>query len=205
MIGVRDDDVLNHSSSKGDEFKKFKMVHDWICEVPDTLLHVPSILVTEIQKFPECIEYIRQETAEGRMQPEIHGLTHKNYADLTSSEIVLELTECKKWMKDNLGCVAKKFYSPWGAGEDEEGAHIRGAALSVGLELVTCENINEMEGPCGVVNQLKNGRDISYLDGDEIFLHWWQNMARLRRIVDVIKFGSWEQARVLSDHPKLFR
>jgi hypothetical protein len=205
VIRVRDDDVLNHSSGKGDEFKKFQMVHEWICEVPDTLIHVPAILVTEIQEFPACIEYIRQETAEGRMLPEIHGLTHKDYADLTHSEIVLDLEECKEWMVKNLDRTATKFYTPWGAGADAKGAHIRGAAASVGLELVTVENINEMKGADGVVNQLKNGRDISYLEGDEIFLHWWENMARLRRIVDVIQFGSWYHASVLSEHKKLFR
>jgi hypothetical protein len=203
MIRVRDDDVLNHSSGKGDEFKKFKMVHEWICEVPDTLIHVPTILVTEIQDFPECVEYVRQETAEGRMLPEIHGLTHKDYASLTPSEIVLELDECQEWIHKNLGYTPTKFYTPWGAGADERGKHIRGAATSVGLELITCEHIHKMNGRYGVVRQLKDGKDISYLEDDEIFLHWWESMARLKRIIEVIKFGSWESAKAANR--KLFR
>ncbi len=202
-IRVRDDDVLLGSSSKGDEFKKFKMVHEWICEVPDTLIHVPTILVTEIQEFPKCIEYIREETAEGRMLPEIHGLSHKDYADLSEKEIVAELNVCRDWIDYKFGHEATKLYSPWGAGADERGAHIKPAAASTGIELVTCENIHKLDGRYGVVQELKNGRDISYLEDDEIFLHWWQNVTRLKRIVEVIKFGSWESAKAANK--KLFK
>jgi hypothetical protein len=205
MIRVRDDDVLTHSSGMGDAEKKFRMVHEWICEVPDTLIHVPTVLTTELQKFPDTVEFMRQETAEGRMLPEIHGTTHKNYADLTSSEIVLELDECKEWIFKNLGHKATKFYTPWGAGADAAGAHIKGAATSIGLKLVTTENTNAMSGKKGVCYALKTGRDISYLEGDEIFLHWWENMTRLRRIVDVIKYGSWEEAAKSSKYKKIFR
>jgi hypothetical protein len=202
-IRVRDDDVLLSSSSKGDEFTKFKMVHEWIQEVPDRLIHVPTILVTEIQKFPKCIEYIREETAEGRMAPEIHGLKHHDYAALTTAEIVLELDECQEWIYKNLGCTPHKFYTPWGAGADERGAHIKGAAKSLGLELVTCENIHKMDGRYGVIRTLMDGKDISYLEGDEIFLHWWQNVTRLKRIIEVIKHGSWGSAKAANK--KLFR
>jgi peptidoglycan/xylan/chitin deacetylase (PgdA/CDA1 family) len=205
MIRVRDDDVLNKSSGMGDEFKKLQMVHEWICEVPDTLIHVPAILVTEIQAFPEAIEFIRQETAEGRMIPEVHGLEHKDYANLTSSEIVLELEECKEWIFKNLGHKATKFYTPWGAGADERGKHIKGAASAAGLEMVTCKGINKLNGRYGVVQEMKNGRDIHYLDGREIFLHWWENMTRLRRVVDMIKYGSWEEAAKSSKYKKIFR
>jgi peptidoglycan/xylan/chitin deacetylase (PgdA/CDA1 family) len=205
MIRVRDDDVLVNSSRLGDELKKFQMVHEWICEVPDTLIHVPTILVTEIKEFPDCIEFIRQETAEGRMIPEIHGLTHKDYGKLTHSEIVLELEECKEWLLKTFGHTPTKFYTPWGAGADERGRHIKDAAESLDLELVTTENTNAMSGKKGVVYALKTGRDISYLEGDEIFMHWWENATRLRRIVDIIKYGSWEEAAKLSKYKKIFR
>jgi peptidoglycan/xylan/chitin deacetylase (PgdA/CDA1 family) len=172
------------------------MVHDWICEVSDKVIHVPTILVTEIQKFPDCIEWIRQETAEGRMLPEIHGLEHKDYASLNSSEIVLELDECRDWIFRQFGHTATKFYSPWGAGADERGAHIRGAAKSIGIELVTCEGMLELKGGTGVINQLKNGRDIRWYDDKEIIIHWWEGVGRLRRFIEVVKHGSWEAAKV---------
>ena len=197
-IRVRDDDVLIGSSSTYDPLEKFKMVHGWVCEVPDTLIHVPTILVTEIKEFPKAIEFIRKETAEGRMHPEIHGLSHKDYASLTSAEIVLELKECKEFILKEFDYKALKFYTPWGAGADERGKHIRGAAAAVGLEMITCENINKMNGRYGVIQELKDGNNINYLEGKEIFLHWWENVTRLKRIVEVIKHGSWEEAKAVN-------
>ena len=108
---------------------------------------------------------------------------------------MLELEECQEWIFKNLGHKATTFYSPWGAGSDERGKHIRGAAASLGIKLVTCEHINKMNGRYGVIQQLMDGRDLSYLDGQEIFLHWWQGGARLKRIVEVAKHGSWEEAK----------
>ena len=202
-IRVRDDDVLIGSKSTDNPLKKFQMVHGWICEVPETLIHVPTILVTEIQEFPDAIEFIRQETAEGRMIPEIHGLSHKDYASLTFTEIVLELEECREWILKNLGCGVTKFYTPWGAGSDERGAHIRPAAIHAGLELVTCEDIHKMNGRYGVIQELKDGNTIDYLQDKEIFLHWWENVTRLKRIVEVIKHGSWAAAK--DANKQLFR
>jgi peptidoglycan/xylan/chitin deacetylase (PgdA/CDA1 family) len=199
MIGVRDDDVLISSSSYDSELGRFKQVHEWICEVPETLIHVPTILVTEIQQFPEAIDFVRQETAEGRMMPEIHGLEHKDYSKLTFEEIGSELNQCRDWIYEQFGHEPTKFYSPWGAGfkGSVNGAHIRPAAAAVGIELVTCEYISKLNGRYGVVKELSNGRDISYLENThdkEIFMHWWEGGSRLKRVVEVIKHGSWEEA-----------
>lgn len=202
MIRVRDDDVLLSSSSYSDELGRLKQIHDWICEVPDTLIHVPTILVTEIQEFPEAIEYIRKETTEGRMLPEIHGLSHKDYASLTSVEIVFELTQCKEFIHRQFDYKATKFYTPWGAGADERGKHIKGAAASVGLDLVTCESITKLQGRFGVCQELRDGRDLSYLDGGEIFMHWWEGGSRLKRVVEVAKHGSWVNAK--KENKRLF-
>ena len=195
MIRVRDDDVLLRSSSYDNELGRLKQIHEWICEVPDRMIHVPTILVTEIKEFPEAIEWIRQETGEGRMLPEIHGLEHKDYASLTSSEIVLELEECKEWVYKQFGYRPKKFYTPWGAGADERGKHIKGAAKAMGLEMVTCEDIDKLVGRYGVQQQMMDGRDLTYLDGREIFMHWWEGGSRLKRVVEVLKHGSWDEAK----------
>ena len=195
MIRVRDDDVLLPSSSYENELGRLKQIHEWICEVPDTLIHVTGILVLEIQEFPEAIEFIRQETAEGRMLPEIHGLSHKDYANLTEKEIVAELSVCRDWIDYKFGHKATKFYTPWGAGADERGAHIRPAAESIGIEVVTCEHITKMNGRHGIIQGLMDGRDLSFWDGQEILMHWWEGGCRLKRIVEVAKHGSWEEAK----------
>jgi hypothetical protein len=195
MIRVRDDDVLLPSSSYSSELGRLKQIHEWICEVPDQLIHVPTILILEIQEFPEAIRWMQEETAEGRMLPEIHGLSHKDYAALTEKEIIAELNVCRDWIDYKFGHVATKFYTPWGAGADERGAHIRPAAASIGIELVTCENLTKLCGRQGVVQELMDGRGIDYIDGGEIFLHWWEGGSRLKRVVEVIKHGSWEEAK----------
>jgi peptidoglycan/xylan/chitin deacetylase (PgdA/CDA1 family) len=165
--------------------------------VPDFLIHVPTICLLEIQEFPEAIEWIRQETQEGRMLPEIHGLSHKDYAKLTEKEIVAELNVCRDWIYHQFGHEATKFYSPWGAGFNAAGAHIRPAAESTGIELITCEQINKLQGRYGVCQELADGRDISYIHnfGGEIFMHWWEGGSRLKRVVETIKHGSWAEAK----------
>jgi len=203
MIRVRDDDVLISSKGTDNPLKKLQMIHEWMLEVPDKLIHVPTILVTEIQEFPEAIEWIRQETLEGRMLPEIHGLSHKDYAALTPDEIKRDMEYCRDWIYVHLGHRPTKFYTPWGAGFDARGAHIRPACAEIGIEVVTCEHINKLNGRYGVVQNLKDGKSIDYLEGDEIFLHWWESMARLKRIVEVIKHGSWEAATAANK--RLFR
>lgn len=195
MIRIRDDDVLLRSSSYSDELGRLQQVHEWICEVPERMIHVPSILIQEIQEFPKAVDWIRQETTAGRMLPEIHGLSHKDYASLTPREIISDLTYCKEWIQKEFNHTPTKFYSPWGAGFDARGAHIRPAAAEVGLELVTCEHINKLNGRYGVCQQLIDGHPLSYLDGNEIFLHWWEGGSRLKRVVEVAKYGSWAAAK----------
>ena len=202
MIRIRDDDVLVPSSSWKDELGRLKQIHEWLCEIPDTFIHVPTILVLDIQEFPECIEWIGQETKEGRMLPEIHGLSHKDYASMTEKEIVADLNVSRDWINYRFGHEATKLYTPWGAGADERGAHIRPAAASTGIELVTCENLTELTGRYGVIQQLMDGRSIDYLNGGEIFMHWWTGGSRLKRVVEVAKHGSWEEAK--AQNRKLF-
>ena len=195
MIRVRNDDVCFPSKSYDSELGRLQQIHEWICEVPDRMIHVPTILVLEIQEFPECIEWIRQETVEGRMLPEIHGLSHKDYAALTEKEIQADLNVCRDWIDYKFGHVATKFYTPWGAGADDRGAHIKPAAAAIGIEVVTCEDIDKLVGRYGVQQQMMDGRDLTYMDGREIFMHWWEGGSRLKRVVEVLKHGSWDEAK----------
>ena len=63
------------------------------------------------------------------------------------------------------------------------------------IELVTCEDIDKLVGRYGVQQQMMDGRDLTYLDGREIFMHWWEGGSRLKRVVEVLKHGSWEAAK----------
>lgn len=203
MIYVRDDDVLINSSGFSDPFKHFKKVHRWVCEAPDKLLHVPALLMYHnIDKqdrgllgFPEAVDFIKAETAAGRMRPEIHGYEHKDYKPLSKERIRTELEICKDWLWCEFDTVATKWYTPWGA----NAPHLYEAAVEAGLELVDCSNINKLAGRYGVVQQFREGRSPDYLEEKDIFFHWWEGGLRLKRAIEVIKHGDWATAKANND------
>lgn len=206
MIRIRDDDVLIPSSGWSNGLGRLQQIHAWICEVPDVLIHVPTILITEIQQFPECIDFVRNEAAEGRMEPQVHGLKHIDYADLTPDEIKRDLSACISWIKEHLGVTPTMWYTPWGAGFDDRGGHLPHAAEEVGLKIVGTrpEEICKIRGQYGVPRRLEDGASLSVFDGKEIFVHWWEGGARLKRIVEVAKHGSWAKAKAAPENSELF-
>ncbi len=206
MIRIRDDDVLVKSSSTQNPILKFKMVHEWICEVPETLIHVPTILVTEIQEFPEIIPFIREEAAEGRMEVQLHGLHHIDYAKLEEDDIVNQLEYCKGWIRKNMDVEPTKFYTPWGAGADGTGQNIHDASKRVGLEVVTCEKTCTLSGRDGLVQSVYQDQDIhEFMEDREILFHWWENATRLKRVVEALKAGSWAAAKALPENKHVFK
>ena len=188
-IYVRDDDVLLSSSSYSTPFQRFKQIHEWI-EKDSRFIHRPGILVSEIQGFPECIEYVKDKLKNTeQMQPEIHGLQHIDYGKLTKEEVKRQLVICQEWFLLNLEWTAARWYTPWGASQP----HLHEAAAEVGLELVDTSKINKLEGRYGVVQRLKDGSP-DFLEGQEIFMHWWSGGSRLLRVIETVKHGSWEAA-----------
>lgn len=189
-IRIRDDDILVNSSSYPDSFGRFKQIHEWICESTQ-FIHVPTILVKEIQQFPECIEYIRNETKEGRMLPEIHGHEHVDFAKISKEDLKEKFKLCKEFLWEKFEAHPRYVYSPWGASQP----HLHEAAEECGLKLIDCSQIMKLEGKHGIVQRLKDGEDPSKFYGCEFFTHFWAGGARLKRIVEVFKHGSWEEAK----------
>jgi len=165
-IIIRDDDVLVGSSSIKDTFKRFKRVHELICRAPKHLIHVPNILVEEIQEFPDCIEYIKVETKAGRMRPELHGYQHIDYGKLSSAEVKLHLSRAACWFKVQLDYYPTKWYTPWGASQP----HLHEAAKLLGLKLI--DKSKKTNGRYGIVQEIRNGHKLS--DFNEIGIHWWK-------------------------------
>lgn len=191
MIYVRDDDVLISSSGHQDPLHQFKKVHKWISEC-NKFIHVPTILVTEIQKFPVCIEYVRNETAEGRMKPEIHGFEHIDYGKLSYHEVIDHLSKCLDFFWKEFGVVPTKWYTPWGANS----SMLRVVASEHHLTLVDCSDLTELGG---LAQLAQAGDDIEVLlQEKEIFYHWWLRGLKLKRIIEVVKHGSWEAAKAVN-------
>ena len=203
-IRIRDDDVLITSRGRaGNEFGRFVGFHKMVCLDQRHFIHVPAILVKEIQEFPECIDFIRDETAEGRMLPEIHGWEHKDYANLSMEQIVEELLVSKKFIQEAFNYLPTVWYSPHGAGADARGSHLRIAAEECGLTLVTCEG---MIKPSALVYDVRSvdGRDretgqipmkpsmtkeqlLAKWEGKEILRHWWEGMGALTESIKWFK------------------
>ena len=199
-IRIRDDDVLVGSRGRsGKEFDRFRGFHNMVLMDPRHFIHVPAILVREIQSFPECVEYVKQETAAGRMLPEIHGWEHKDYAPLTTEEIVDELTKAKRFIQDTFNYTSTVWYSPHGAGADARGAHLKWAAEECGLILVTCERIvkpsalvydvravagkDRETGTIAMPQTMTKEQLLAKWEGREIFRHWWEGMGALTESV----------------------
>jgi len=198
VIYIRDDDVLLSSKGFSDPVIRLKQIHSWILESPK-LMHVPTILCSEIQGFPDAIKFVKEETLAGRMMPQLHGWEHIDYAKLHLSAIKTHLEDSKHFMIDNLNVCPTRWYTPWGA----NAPHLYVAAKECGLKLIDTSGIIELGGPTGVLINLQNGVPIDYLDGREIFLHWWQRGLRLWRLALVAKHGSWQAAK--DAKPEVFK
>lgn len=198
MIYVRSDDVILPSKTWSDPVGRFRQQQEWIESAPN-IIHVPTILVTEIQEFPDCIQYIKDKIPEGKMIPQIHGLRHIDYGKLSKDEVKEHLKICKDKMFEWFGQIPTKWYSPWGSTQ----TFLHEAAAEENLQLIDCSNILPLEGRYGVVQRLKDGEPISNFDNKELFIHWWTKGARLARVCAVARYGSWDAA--VREKPELFK
>jgi peptidoglycan/xylan/chitin deacetylase (PgdA/CDA1 family) len=197
-IIMRNDDILLFSKGHKDPAAKFTKYHRWMLEGLEFFKHVPTILVRDIQQFPKIIEYIREETAEGRMFPELHGYEHVDYANLPEKEVDEHLERSVEWMERELRVRPKKFYTPWGA--DANNPVISSTSAKYGLTPIDISKVVMLGKAVALVKE--NSIEISYrhLKGREILTHWWQRGLRVPRIVKSFRHGGWEAAALAESH-----
>jgi len=226
MIRVRDDDILVPSREWPDPFKRFRQIHRWIAEVPEHFVHVPAILTEEIQQFPQCIEYVKEEVKAGRMIAELHGFHHEiDYQRRSVNDCFSDLDKAINWMVKHLESRPNIWYTPKGAGRyplreyhieekfnelTAQADRMREAAARLGLEVVS-EFDNKMEGRDGICRHLMDGRSLDAISNSrniegghkEISTHWWSRGIRLKRVIVAVKHGSW--AKAMDIEPEFFR
>jgi len=182
MIYIRDDDVLVRSSGYSDPVAQFKGVHQIIAR-QSKVLHVPTILVTEIQEFPDCIDYIWEETCAGRMRPEIHGFKHIDYGKLPPAEIREHLLRCMDFILHQFHYLPTKFYTPWGASTQD----IRDVCKGLNLEMVDGSSRNKLRGKSGAWQMIQDGYDLNEVwKGQDIHIHWWEDTERLEKVLELL-------------------
>lgn len=213
MLRIRDDDVLVSSSSWGRPFERFRELHDWIAKTEGKVVHVPTVLVRDVQRFPDCVEYMKEHTASGTMEPEVHGFTHIDYSrlgldptrlpprgrvdhskftqeelDAHANEVFYHLWESRTWIYENLGRMPLKWYTPWGA----DNGYLRAAAEHASLKLVGTEKLFDIAEAC---DMLRNGASLEDVEKrGEIFMHWWHRGTRVKRLCAAVRHGSWAEA-----------
>jgi hypothetical protein len=172
MIRIRDDDVLMYKGDWKDPYKRFREVHDLILNY-DEVIHVPAVITNDILVFPDAIRFIREETLEGRMNPEWHGMYHIDYAKVKEDKIIEHIEDgqfkFKSWFDKNF----TKFYTPWGANSN----NIVSACSKCGIDMIDCSAMVR----CVHINK---NPEIFYGKDIEILIHWWEGKDRLRRALD---------------------
>jgi peptidoglycan/xylan/chitin deacetylase (PgdA/CDA1 family) len=194
MIIVRNDDILNDTSAdkfKGKEYDRFQFIHKMIMQTNGELVHMPTVLCTEIQAYPEAIELIKEEVRFRRIEPQLHGWEHKDYVHLTHDEIRDMLNKSQDWFIENLETRFDTWATPWG-GTDYQ-------AVEVCEELgITLQTTDDTHTPGQVLRQVRGGNGYLY-EGSVILHHWWDRGLNLFRLCEVLKHGSWEAAKAVDE------
>jgi len=185
-------------------------------------VHVPTVLVKDICRFPECIDYMEHHTQMRTMEPEIHGLEHIDYSRLalpkdkvpargrlnlamfTPAEqtahqlaVLKHLDACLFWFRDNMGRMPIRWYTPWGA----DNPWLREVASYKNLELVGTDKLFPIKE---AVSMLKSGASPADVEKrGEVFIHWWERGRRVQRLCLAAKYGSYLEA--LKQEPDAFK
>jgi len=142
--------------------------------------------------MPEAVAYIKEQKDLGKMSLQIHGWEHIDYAKLSVKEVIDDLERCKDFFYDKFEMIPSRWYTPWGA----NAPHLYEAADETGLTLIDCSQIYKMNGRYGIIQLAKEGKDIEkFLHKKEIFFHWWEGGMRLKRVIEIVKHGSYEAAK----------
>jgi peptidoglycan/xylan/chitin deacetylase (PgdA/CDA1 family) len=198
-IIMRNDDVLGHSSAYDNPVPRFKKYQRWMLEGLDDFEHMPTIVVTYLEKWPEAIDFIREETAEGRMRPELHGWDHIDYNSMPLGEIREDLDKSLIWMSKNLVVTPKFFYTPWGGAPS---LAVQAACTEFGLTPLGVQNTVSCSGVLRYVKQHGHISASKVYAGREILTHWWQKNMRVPRLVKIWHYGGLAQA--MKAEPELY-
>jgi hypothetical protein len=197
MLTVRIDDILGTSSQwqgRRNPPYRFAQISRWLAQT-ENITHMPTIVVQEIKSWPETINLIRDEAAEGRMSPQIHGWQHIDYNKLGEAEIERHLDQCLEWFSRELSYRPCIWATPWGA----ESPKLTHCASKFSLEI---QGVKKVATPGGFIEWSKTHNVNDWDSSIPAFCHWWNRGNRLLKIVEIVKYGSYREAT--KQRPDLF-
>lgn len=176
--------------AKGPE-QRFQQIQRW-CLEDSMFMHTPTILVKDIADYPSTISYIKEQTQEGRMDPQIHGYVHEDYGRMTKEVISEHLSKCKEWFDQQDLPAPTLWYTPWGANNET----IQEAGAEAQLRVVGVSP-REIAFPGAILDAMRRtNKDLATLLGPrDIFMHWWERGNRVRRVISAGKFVSIANAQ----------
>lgn len=186
QLRVRIDDVLINGSGTKDPEKRFAQITRWLEQTP-LIEHVPTILVEDIQKYPNTIKLIQEKTKEGKMFPQLHGWQHVGYGELPEKEIIAHLEKCFEWFNTTLGYSPTIWATPWG-GENEKLDKI---ADIFGMKV---EGVKNCYDPGRWLRETEQQN--SPLFNVTVMEHWWVSGLKLLRISNVIQHRGYKEAKL---------
>ena len=193
-INIRIDDVLTESkqwAGKRGPKERFLQMSRWVHQAGNKVQYTPTILVEDIAKYSEVIEYIKHSTAEGKMAPALHGYQHIDYGSLPDQIVKDHLSKSLDWFHDYLWYTPSVWATPWGAYTNR----LKDLAWEFSLKL---EGVQGLHSPGSWL-------DVARKEGfcsSPVFDHWWVRGQKLLRVVEVIKAGSYDIAK--ENRPDIF-
>lgn len=194
MIRFRIDDVMWDSSGwdRKRATNRFSAFHHIIAETHGAI-HVPALIVKDIENYPEVKDLVIKETLANRMFPQIHCYEHVNYEHLPKRKIEIHLINCLQWFHKNIQLHQPTLWiTPWGSEGTED---MREVAKRWYLRI---EGTKNTLSPQVALDTLKKHDTPAILHGQTIMDHWWTKGSKILRICQVIKRGSYQEA-VLAD------
>lgn len=177
MIRVRDDDVL----ITREDFPQFKKVHELICQYPNAL-HVAAVICDGKWDI-EAIDYMRRELSAGRLEIQIHGWQHIDYAKCPDTEE--HLKKSIEWIGRIFSKTPTKWYTPWGADTPE----LRAMAEKYGMELVGVKTALQTHKILPALRSKHRENYIRlYRNHGEVMIHHWQSKSTdaLKEVLDAL-------------------
>jgi len=199
MLRIRCDDYMVNSTEfiRERAIKRIIQLHKWMDQAPQGYFnYIPTVIVGEMDNWPEITELLKHETAANKISPQIHGYMHINYTDLDKTVIREHLQKCIDWFNSALKYQPTIWATPWGAWTQE----MEEIAAEFQLTLETTAPTMPI-GQCIDLCKTTGVETVRY-NSPLVLIHWWEKGLKLLRLTEIVRYGSYDLAK--RSRPDLF-